>query len=152
MKRLFAYVILIGIGYWMLFAILTLCAPTEGVIFKREIVLQTGVQLFPGFATFMAVVVSLFGGTLIKRFKRPCLLLGIKCDDVHCTLDDNDDSMATDTIARKLRVYVSVKNVSEVEASDTQLVCNRAFVSKDGERFVQYCTFSLSAAVECAGC
>ena len=86
MKRLFVYVILIGIGYWVVFGALALCAPSDGVIFKRGVILRAAVQLFPGFATFMAVGVSLFGRTLVRRFKRPCLLLDIKCDDVHCTL------------------------------------------------------------------
>lgn len=143
MKRLLFYIVGILIGYWLLFGLLVYFAPTSqsSPLYNRGLVLDIGVKLFSGFATFLAVCVSLFGSTVIKKFKQPCLNLNVGCDDVHCVLSEDDDGRVADTIIKKLRVFVSVKNVSEVDAVDSQLVCNRAFISKDGERFVQYQTF-----------
>lgn len=143
MKVLLFWVIGVLVLYWSFFIILVFVAPavTNSIVFSRENVFEIGVKLFPGFATFLAVCVSLFGPALIKRFKKPCLNLNIACDDVHCVLSENDDGMMADTVVKKLQVFVSVKNTSDVDAIDSQLVCNRAFISKDGEKFVQFQTF-----------
>ena len=143
MKVLLFWVIGVLVGYWAVFISLVLLTPagTNSSLFCRDNVFDVSVKLFPGFATFLAVCVSLFGSALIKRFKKPCLKLNIACDDVHCVLSENDDGMMADTVVKKMQIFVSVKNTSDVDAIDSQLVCNRAFISKDGEKFVQFQTF-----------
>lgn len=141
MKRVFKYLAFGIVGYWLL-VFIVICGLIKFDIYRDcKYLLTTAIQFFGGLATFLAVIVSLFGNAIKRRYDRPNIVLKSLCDDAHCALKGMQDAMVSSLNRKTLEIFISAVNTSVVEAHDTQLVCVKAFVSEDGEKFVHFQTF-----------
>lgn len=133
----------IGIGvlmYWIIALGVAYYLPKSIGRFSSNDIVSYAIQFFAGLSTFLAVIISLFGKTIQRKIRKPELSLNISTDEDHCTFMERDLS-AVDKAIKIVAIYASVCNSSETEAEEAQLVCNRAFVSKDDEKFTQFATF-----------
>ena len=140
MKKLFVGVGVAVVLYWVLAIIIVKHPPAflSGLEVKDR--LSDAIELFAGLSTFGAVVVSLFGKTILRKCRAPILKLSIAADEDHCAFLESDMS-SVDLQRKVLAVYASVCNDSETEAVNSQLVCNKAFVSADYDKFQYYRSF-----------
>ena len=130
-----------AVGYWLLVVVVISVLKGCNIFSDLRYMITTAIQLFGGLATFFAVIVSLFGNAIKRRYDRPKIVLKSMCDDAHCALKGMQDATASSLNRKTLEVFMSAVNTSVVEAQDTQLVCAKAFASEDGERFVPFKTF-----------
>lgn len=141
MRKVFTYIGIAAGTYWVLAIIVMFGLIKFNLVGDIKYLITTAIQLFGGLATFSAVIVSLFGNAIKRRYDRPNIVLKSMCDDAHCALKGVQDATAASLNRKTLEIYVSAVNTSVVEAQDTQLVCVKAFVSVDGDRFVHFQTF-----------
>lgn len=140
-KKLFAFVVLAVIAYWVGAYILIENAPYRNDEIDAKTVLTASIMMFGGIATFFAVIWSLFGQAFLRRFNQPVLRVDSSCDDLHCSFIDVTETAHEGIRERKIDVFVSALNTSYEDAPDAQIICNRLFVSTDGEHFEPFGTF-----------
>ena len=141
MRKVFKYIGIATVAYWLLAIVGTFVLNKFNFVNDIKYLITTIIQLFVGLATFLAVIVSLFGNAIKRRYDRPNIVLKSMCDDAHCALKGLQDATASSLNRKTLEIYISAVNTSVVEAQDTQLVCVKAFASEDGDRFVHFQTF-----------
>ena len=141
MRKVFQYICFATAIYWLLVGFVIFILRKCNCVNDIKYPITTAIQLFGGLATFCAVIVSLFGNVIKRRYDRPNIVLKCLCDDAHCALKEMQDATAVSLHRKTLEIYMSAVNTSVVEAQDAQLVCAKAFVSEDGDRFVHFQTF-----------
>ena len=141
MKKLFQKVTAAVVIYWVLCAAFLWLATYFKWPVPRRFMLSTFIQFFVGVSTLGAVIASLFGHAIKRRYDRPNLVFDVACDDEHCVLRRDENSTASSFPKAVLEIYTQVKNTVCVEAQDAQLICHKAFVSKDGEHFIRFTNF-----------
>lgn len=141
MRTIFKWIIGVAVAYWIFALIIAVASAYWKWSVGVKYIVTTEIQLFAGFATFAAVLISLFSAAIKRKFDRPQIVLSAACDDEHCVLNSVDNTKASTYPKRILEIYASAKNTVGIEAQDAQMICKKAFVSQDGVRFVLLRTF-----------